>query len=72
MHNSSESDLLRTGSYVITVRAQFLYYSQSEGCALLMYQVLEHAVRVKLTARLSSHVCAKETNLLKDSIELII
>ena len=38
--------LLRTGSYVIIVRAQFLYYSQSEGWALSMYQVLEHVVRV--------------------------
>ena len=28
--------MLRTGSYVIIVRAQFLCYSQSEGWALLM------------------------------------
>ena len=28
--------VLRTGSYVIIVRAQFLCYSQSEGWALLM------------------------------------
>ena len=28
--------VLRTGSYVIVVRAQFLCYSQSEGWALLM------------------------------------
>ena len=34
--------VLRTGSYVIIVRAQFLGYSQSEGWALLIYQSLEH------------------------------
>ena len=46
------TQLLRTGSYVIIVRAQFPYYSQSEGWAHLTYQSLEHVVRV----------CEKEPN----------
>ena len=41
---------LLTGSYVIIVRVQFLYNSQSEGWALLMYQSLEHVIGVLFMA----------------------
>ena len=55
------TQLLRTGSYVIIVRAQFPYYNQSDGWAHLIYQSLEHVVRV----------CEKEPKFLTDIIRNI-